>query len=713
MQNIISKKIQEHMKKRTWNKRRKRVLTALGCIVVFCTVYALMLPAVTMTGETFCGLEHTHTLSCYSDPEADVEEEKNSIEAVAGEDSFSMMLAAEGTEEINEAPDYVGTIGTANQWQIVAEQYAGNLNSDKIPYDTDGDGCADVLLQKNVIPTENENEFLVYLGITKQMSWDELLAQSTMGLTTQGKWSESDVGSLVSTNAIGGNKTNILQPGYSSGGRNYEATIYLQRGGTTVHTYTGWYNGTTPNASNCTGYIILKGLDNKAIIASVSVNLHQDGSGSGGELSYTIDLDKMSSNGIFYAVEEISLDSVTDVMGNGIVYDEVVNCDGTVSYDNDTLTWNIIENENVTGINYTNPVTGYIENVAQLVYKVKLDVTQDGFHSCADNMNSSVGDEESYAVNRYATLNYSLGSQAYTRDFQVPYVRGLLYDITFEKKGDDGRYLSGAVFGIYEADGVTPIYQNGVPYTITTDKAVADNAFLDLPCGSYVIREIEAPRGYSATDPAEWNIALCYTTNSSQLGQDAFFNKKNMRYTGNDSDGVWTVINSKNPFTYSILVIKQDKEGNPISNVPFSLAPDVEGVWSECYTDGNGEYLFDSDFGLNVSFELTELTPPDGYFGLPCSIQFKVSEDEDTGEHSAVLINGDLLKDLVSLKLEENDETGENQLQITVVNETGYILPETGSSGIYPYTLSGALMAVSALMYRYILRRKRERRLKR
>lgn len=77
MQNIISKKIQEHMKKRTWNRRRKRVLTALGCIVVFCTVYALMLPAVTMTGETFCGLEHTHTLSCYSDPEADVEEESS------------------------------------------------------------------------------------------------------------------------------------------------------------------------------------------------------------------------------------------------------------------------------------------------------------------------------------------------------------------------------------------------------------------------------------------------------------------------------------------------------------------------------------------------------------------------------------------------------------------------------------------------------------
>ena len=641
--------------------------------------------------------------------EADEEEPDSIADTEYEEDGFAIMLA---NDEVNGAPDYIGTVSTSNQWQIVAEQYAGNSNSNKISYDTDGDGCADVLLQKNVVPTENENEFLVYLGITKQMSWDELLAQSTLGLTTQGKWSESDVGSLVSTNAIGGNKTNILQPGYSSGGRNYEATIYLQRGGTTVHTYVGWYNGTTPNASNCTGYIILKGLDNKAIIASVSVNLHQDGSGSGGELSYTIDLDKMSNNGIFYAVEEISLDSVTDVLGNGVVYDGVVNCDGTVSYDNGALTWNIAENETVTGINYTNPVTGYIENVAQLVYKVKLDVTQDGFHSCADNMNSSVGDAESYAVNRYATLNYHLGSQAYTRDFPVPYVRGLLYDITFEKKGDDGKYLNGAVFGIYEADGVTPIYQNGTPYTITTDKATTINAFLNLPCGDYVIREIEAPKGYSAPDPAEWNITLCYTDNSSQLEQDSFFDEKNMRYTGNDSDGVWTIINSKNPFTYSILVIKQDKDGNSLSNVPFSLTPDVEGIWSECSTDGNGQYLFDSDFGLNVSFELTEIAPPDGYFGLPSTIQFKVLEDEDTGAHSAVLLNEDQLENLVSLNLIEDDETGENQLQITIINETGYVLPETGGSGIFCYTLSGTLIIAAALMYRYGLRRKRERRSK-
>ena len=49
-------------------KRRRRlwtkVVSVLGCVVVFCTTYALILPAITM--EYRCGLEeHTHSESCY------------------------------------------------------------------------------------------------------------------------------------------------------------------------------------------------------------------------------------------------------------------------------------------------------------------------------------------------------------------------------------------------------------------------------------------------------------------------------------------------------------------------------------------------------------------------------------------------------------------------------------------------------------------------
>lgn len=51
------------------HQRRKRwyqVVTGLACVVVFCTVYALILPAITMEQTAWCGIEeHQHGDSCY------------------------------------------------------------------------------------------------------------------------------------------------------------------------------------------------------------------------------------------------------------------------------------------------------------------------------------------------------------------------------------------------------------------------------------------------------------------------------------------------------------------------------------------------------------------------------------------------------------------------------------------------------------------------
>lgn len=47
--------------------RGYQVLFVLAAIVVFCTVYALMMPAVTLSNEVVCGMEaHMHSDSCYS-----------------------------------------------------------------------------------------------------------------------------------------------------------------------------------------------------------------------------------------------------------------------------------------------------------------------------------------------------------------------------------------------------------------------------------------------------------------------------------------------------------------------------------------------------------------------------------------------------------------------------------------------------------------------
>lgn len=47
-------------------KRWQKVVSVMGALVVFCTAYALILPAVTMGKETYCGQEeHQHNEDCY------------------------------------------------------------------------------------------------------------------------------------------------------------------------------------------------------------------------------------------------------------------------------------------------------------------------------------------------------------------------------------------------------------------------------------------------------------------------------------------------------------------------------------------------------------------------------------------------------------------------------------------------------------------------
>ncbi len=47
-------------------KRRFRVIGVLACFVVLCTAYGLLLPAITLSDQTYCGKEeHTHSEECY------------------------------------------------------------------------------------------------------------------------------------------------------------------------------------------------------------------------------------------------------------------------------------------------------------------------------------------------------------------------------------------------------------------------------------------------------------------------------------------------------------------------------------------------------------------------------------------------------------------------------------------------------------------------
>ena len=67
---MVSDYIKKLLKDKARLKKWKKMTLALSCVVVFCVVYALTLPAITLEGKTICGMEeHTHTEECYQDDE--------------------------------------------------------------------------------------------------------------------------------------------------------------------------------------------------------------------------------------------------------------------------------------------------------------------------------------------------------------------------------------------------------------------------------------------------------------------------------------------------------------------------------------------------------------------------------------------------------------------------------------------------------------------
>ena len=90
--------VQEYLRRLLKDKARlrkwKRIMIALSCIVVVCTVYALSLPAQTLTCDKE---EHTHTVECY--------DENN--ELICEKEEHTHNVDCNKQEEVNEQEEVV------------------------------------------------------------------------------------------------------------------------------------------------------------------------------------------------------------------------------------------------------------------------------------------------------------------------------------------------------------------------------------------------------------------------------------------------------------------------------------------------------------------------------------------------------------------------------------------------------------------------------
>lgn len=109
---MVSEYIKKLLKDKARLKKWKRITLALSCVVVFCVVYALTLPAITLEGKTICGMEeHTHTEECYQDDKLICDKEEHQHTEDCYEKEEEQPVEEENTQEdTTESSDEVETV---------------------------------------------------------------------------------------------------------------------------------------------------------------------------------------------------------------------------------------------------------------------------------------------------------------------------------------------------------------------------------------------------------------------------------------------------------------------------------------------------------------------------------------------------------------------------------------------------------------------------
>ena len=110
--------VQKYRSRRQKRKTWRNFVRIMACIVVFCTTYALILPAITLEKEAFCGIEaHVHEAACYA--------EGTAIACTAVEDTDTLVihshdaLCYDGETLICQLPELAGHVHTDTCYETV------------------------------------------------------------------------------------------------------------------------------------------------------------------------------------------------------------------------------------------------------------------------------------------------------------------------------------------------------------------------------------------------------------------------------------------------------------------------------------------------------------------------------------------------------------------------------------------------------------------
>ena len=196
-----------------------------------------------------------------------------------------------------------------------------------------------------------------------------------------------------------------------------------------------------------------------------------------------------------------------------------------------------------------------------------------------------------------------------------------LYNILLHKANADGNALAGAVFGLFEADGTTPVanpYGEGQATATSSDEEGKKGlvTFTGLEAKDYVVRELTAPDGYQlSTDVIKVSASELRAATNLVVDKGTVVNKPFTSIPPTPP-----TVDKPELKLYSIQLHKVNNEGKPLVGAVFGLF-EADGTTPVANPYGEGQATATSDANGLVTFTgleakdyvVRELTAPEGY----------------------------------------------------------------------------------------------------
>ena len=192
-----------------------------------------------------------------------------------------------------------------------------------------------------------------------------------------------------------------------------------------------------------------------------------------------------------------------------------------------------------------------------------------------------------------------------------------LYNIQLHKANADGNALAGAVFGLFEADGTTPVANPyGEGQATATSDASGLVTFTGFEAKDYVVRELTAPEGYQlSTDVIKVSASELKAATNLVVDKGTVVNKPFTSIPPTPP-----TVDKPELKLYSIQLHKVNNEGKPLVGAIFGLF-EADGTTPVANPYGEGQATATSDANGLVTFTglvakdyvVKEITAPEGY----------------------------------------------------------------------------------------------------